>query len=184
MAKALIEQLSKVPLFRGLSPDELATVAGCAKAASLKKGTLLIRHQAPARAAYVVVSGMFVAELPVPDAEAIEMAKMGAGSVIGEPCLVKDGPRALQVRCAEDAEVIALDRVLFNALRAKRHPGAYKIVRNICVTLCDRLRNTNEYIEREYKHEEHSMGSMIGSKGSLLNRAKGYVRTLMGRGDD
>jgi len=183
MAKNLTEQLATVPLFRGLSPAELDAVVKCARSATLKKGTLLIRHQAPARAAYVVISGMFIAELPVPDAEPIEMAKMGAGSVIGEPCLVKDGPRALQVRCSQDAEVIAIDRVLFSALRAQRDPGAYKIVRNICVTLCDRLRTTNEYIEREYKHEEHSMGSIIGSKGSLLSRAKSYVRTLMGRED-
>ena len=181
MAKTVIEQLANVPLFRGVTPTELSAVARCAKAAGLKKGTLLIRHQAPARAAYVVVSGMFIAELPVPDAEPIEMAKMGAGSVIGEPCLVKDGPRALQVRCTQDAEVIAIDRVLFGALRAAGDAGAYKVVRNICVTLCDRLRTTNEYIEREYKQEEHSVGSLIGSKAGLLRRATGYVRSLLGR---
>ena len=53
--------------------------------------------------------------------------------------------------------MLKIDRMRFELLRQQKSAAAYRVIRNICVTACDRLRTTNEFIEVEVQHGVQSV---------------------------
>ncbi len=179
-------ELRAYPVFRGCGDEELNRLIGCMSRTLLSvPGQVLFEEEVDSDAAYLVKQGTLVAELPLGDGVALEMARMGTGSVVGELCLIKGGPRSLRVKATERTELLRVDRAKFEALRNEKDIAAYTIIRNICLTMCDRLRNTNEFIERELRHEAPLAADFTGTQHqSIADRAREYLSKLFGRGDD
>ena len=134
-------------------------------------------------AAYLVRSGMLVAELVLGDGQTVEMARMGPGAIVGELCLIKGGPRSLRVRCSEPTQLLRVDRARFEILRDSEDPAAYAIIRNICYTMCDRLRTTNDFIESELRHEAPMQAAEArAARAGVVERAATYLSKLFGKG--
>jgi CRP-like cAMP-binding protein len=146
--KSAAKLLQNIPLFRGLSAGECAQLATCIKLTRIDKGKVLFRLGDESDAAFVVDKGELSAYLQTMN-QVQEIIKLGKGSVFGELCLVKPGGRSLTIRANVNTELLRIDRVSFEALRLKKSSAAYKVIRNICVTACDRLRTTNQFIEVE-----------------------------------
>lgn len=184
MAATLPEALAGVPLCRGLEPGELATLATCIRRRDLPHaGQVLFEAGHDSDAAYIVRRGLLVVELPLASDEALEVARLGPDTVVGELCLVREGPRSLRVRALEPTSLWRIDRARFAALRAAGDPAAYKLLRNICVMLCDRLRTTTEFIESELRQEAWQ-GTETGvreRRGGLVEAARRYLGGLLGR---
>jgi CRP-like cAMP-binding protein len=163
----------------------MARLIACMSRSFLNEpGHVLFEEEVDSDAAYLVKRGTLIAELPLGDGIALEMARMGPGAVVGELCLIKGGPRSLRVKANEPTELIRLDRAKFAALRDAKDVAAYTIIRNICLTMCDRLRNTNEFIERELRHEAPLAADFTGVQGqTVADRARGYLSRLFGKGD-
>jgi CRP-like cAMP-binding protein len=184
MPATLQESLGALPLFRGLAAAELSTLATCMRERELPyPGIVLFDLGDPSDGAYLVRSGLLACELPLPDGPPLEVARIGPGSVVGELCLVKNGARTLRVRCLEPTTLYQIDREKFADLRAVRNPAAYKLIRNICVMVCDRLRNTNHFIESELRQEQRGPEApeTRAKRKGIAERARGYLAGLFGR---
>ena len=184
MSAQSIDKLRQFPLFRGCGPDELERLDACVSPRSMPTaGEVLFGQGVDSDAAYIVKSGLLIAELVLDDGQSVEMARMGAGAIVGELCLIKGGPRSLRVRCSEPTQLLRIDRDRFELLRSNNDSAAYAVIRNICYTMCDRLRTTNEFIESELRHEAPMQAAEArAKKAGVVERARTYLSSLFGKG--
>lgn len=182
MATNAKQDLGAVSLFRGLSPAELQVIASCLRGKRVPAGAALFDVGDPSDGAYILRKGALVVELPLGLGRSAELARLGPGTVVGELCLVEDGPRSLRVRALEASSLSVLDRTAFARLRATSSPVAYKVLRNVCTTACERLRSTNHFIESELRGERWSaVTEAVLPRRSLSEAARGYLGRLFGR---
>ena len=176
--KSKVQHLRDIPIFRGLSDAEILELATCMNEVQVKRGQVLFRIGEDSGCAYFIVKGELSAFLQT-NQQVQEILKIGEGSVFGELCLVKPGQRALTIRANADCRLLRIDRVRFERLRHQRASSAYRVIRNICVTACDRLRSTNEFIEVEVERREHVVPS-VGGKVSAMASVKKRFLSLFG----
>lgn len=144
MTRTVQDYLKTLPRFRGIGDTELMGLVRCTRPRELSRlGEVLFEEGDPGDAAYIVQRGLLNVELPMPDGSSRLVAQLGPGTMVGELCLIEDAPRSMRVRAAEPTLLVAIDRAAFDELRRKGHSGAYKLIRSITLTVCDRLRNTN-----------------------------------------
>jgi CRP-like cAMP-binding protein len=67
--------------------------------------------------------------------------------VVGELALVEPAPRGLRVRALESSRLWRLDLRRFQTLKQQGNPVAWKVVRNVALTVCDRFRATHQLLE-------------------------------------
>ena len=172
------------PVFRGCSEADLNRLVSCMSRRYMAHANMvLFEAQVESDAAFIVQSGVLVAEMPLEGGAPVEMARMGAGAVVGELCLIKGGPRSLRVKAMAETHLLRIDRSAFMQLRDAKDSAAYTVIRNICLTMCDRLRKTNEFIERELRHESPTAADFTSVSGeTIADRARGYLSKLFGRG--
>ena len=81
--------------------------------------------------------------------------------------------------------MIRIDRAAFAKMRSDQDIAAYTVIRNICLTMCDRLRSTNEFIERELRHESPAAADTTSVHSvPLAYRARAFFSKLFGKGND
>ncbi|MCB9554398.1 MAG: protein kinase, partial [Myxococcales bacterium] len=175
--------LGKLALFRGLSDGELAEVGGAIRRFTAPGGVRLFEVGEASDGAYIVASGELCAELVLPDGQTRAVARFGPGVVVGEIGLVESETRSLRVRVTADAALYHVDREQFTALRQRHHEGAYKVIRNIAVMLCDRLRDTNARIREQWQGRTTGAANLSGRLPTAEPRdIFGRLRRLFGMG--
>ena len=75
--------LRDAPIFAGLTPDELALLAGCASNVHFKAGEVLFREGTPADTFYLLRHGSVALEMFVPARGAVTIETLEAGEVTG-----------------------------------------------------------------------------------------------------
>ncbi len=165
MSDATTAFLKTLPAFRGIGDTEILAVARCCETLQYGPSQVIFEMGAHADGAYIVREGLIRVELPLPDGSQRVVAQLGPGTMVGELCLIEDAPRSLRVRAGKPSSMLRLDIVKFAELRSKGHSGAYKLIRAITLTVCDRLRNTNSQIENRWKGiTESSTEIQVASK--------------------
>ena len=156
-----IEFLKTLPRFRGLGDTELLGLARCMREVDdVPAGKILFEKGEPATGAYIVEIGQLDVLVPLKDGTGRLIAQLGPGTMVGELCLIEDAPRALRVRASRPSRLIFVDRQLFESLRRQGHSGAYKLLRSLALTVCDRLRNTTLQIEQKWQGVTHTTTEM------------------------
>jgi CRP/FNR family cyclic AMP-dependent transcriptional regulator len=156
-----INFLRSLPVFRGLAEAEMMAIGRCCEVLDLPADQAVFEMGAPADGAYLVQEGLLEVELPLPNGTKRTVARLGPGTVVGELCLLEDAPRSLRVRAAKPSRVVRLGYEPFQELRARGHQGVYKVIRNITLTVCDRLRKTNNQIENRWKGVSESSTEVV-----------------------
>jgi hypothetical protein len=100
--------LENVPIFAGLSHDDLEEIAKLVRARSIKAGELLFSEGDPADKCYILQSGS-VEVLPG------TLVKK-AGETVGEMALLSEAPRAITVRALEPTNLLVISRDQFEQL--------------------------------------------------------------------
>jgi len=131
---ALVFKLRGVPLFKGLSADELLPVAEIATEAAYEPGDTIFEQGAQGEHLYVISSGSV--EI-LHGGERI--AKLGAGECFGEMALLDRTTRSATVRALEDTKLVATAREDFNDL-LELYPALARTIANVLVA---RLRESN-----------------------------------------
>ena len=71
-----------------------------------------------------------------------------APSVVGEMALIDDGARTATVTTVTDCVMLQISRETFATLREQFSPAAYKVLRGLATTLCERLvEKTNRIVQ-------------------------------------
>lgn len=143
MSQALVDFFRRVTLFRSLDDGDLNEMLRAIRPMEVAAGELIFRQDEAGDAAYVIQTGR-VEILVGRDAREVKVAELSAGDVLGELALLDGSPRSATARAVTDVSLFRIDQGEFDFLRRNMRPAAYKIIRSISHTLCDRLRETND----------------------------------------
>ncbi len=180
MSHAVIDYLRTLPLFAGLDTHEIGDLFQIMGLETYSEpGHVIFEVGDKPDGAYIVKKGVCALTLPVEGEAPREVVRLGCGAVVGELCLVRPEPRTLRLSVVDPADIIVLNGPAFHRLREAGHAGAYKLLRNVGLMMCERLRDTNELIEMEWRGETRapSVVSPLGStrKESAWRRLLGLV---------
>jgi CRP/FNR family transcriptional regulator len=137
--------LRRIPVFAGLSDDDLAAVAAVSVARRLETGAIVFREGDRSDTCYVVRSGVARAIREHPDGRSITLAHFGPGDIFGELAMFDDEPRSATVDTIEPTEVIAIPGRDIQRLMQEYPEIAVKLSTALAV----RLRATNERLARQ-----------------------------------
>jgi hypothetical protein len=115
--------LTRVPLFAGLSDDEVEKIASVCKARQFAPGDVVIREGSGGASFYVIDSG--AARVTIRDAE---VATLGPGDHFGEIALIDGGQRLATVTAATDLVCHGLTYWEFRPLVQENGALAWKLL--------------------------------------------------------
>jgi tetratricopeptide (TPR) repeat protein len=135
--------LRSLPIFSGLSLDELRAVHTLADRVTFAPGEVLIEQDQEGRALFVLASGRVVVEIAVAGKEPREVATLGAGASLGEMAMVDQAPASARVTAVEETSAFRFPIERLDAhLKADPRAG-YKVMRVLGRILSTRLREAN-----------------------------------------
>jgi CRP-like cAMP-binding protein len=116
MDAATPSTLRRIPLFAGLTDDQLTELALRTGEFAARAGQVLIEIGQPGSGLLVIEDGELEVELPGGGT-----VRVGAGEFVGELALLTDDPHHARVRAATDVRCLAIGRGDFAAL-LDEHP--------------------------------------------------------------
>lgn len=136
------ELLKDVPLFAGLSEDDLHRLSLLLTDRFYRKETVVVSASDPGDALYIVADGDVKVSLSGGSGREIILSTLSAGDFFGEMSLVDGEPRSATVTCTTDAHILRLSRRDFLQLM-RSYPS---IGINVMTEMCVRLRRADEAI--------------------------------------
>jgi CRP-like cAMP-binding protein len=133
--------LQQVPLFAGLTANELHDLVAVMQPIELAPGQLLWRQGQAADALHLISGGGIGIYLRQPGGTEVHLTTLGPGEVLGELPLIDGGTRSATARALDRARLWSLSRADFAALTLRRSPTALALRRSICAVACTRLRD-------------------------------------------
>ena len=134
-----------VPVFAGLSEQNLETVAIVAIPRRFDAGEVVFREGDTGDTCYVVRTGLARAVRNHSDGRSITLAHFAAGDMFGELAMFDDEPRSATVDVIENTEVLAIPGRDMQRLMGEHPEIGVKLV----AALAGRLRATNERLARQ-----------------------------------
>ncbi|WP_437683789.1 cyclic nucleotide-binding domain-containing protein [Sorangium sp. So ce131] len=138
-----IEQLSKVPLFRGLTPAALDLISRVASEETHALGTKIFQHGDPGDKLYILIEGKVRISREIPGMGEEALAVLGPGAVFGEMALLDEAPRSADARVHERCRLLTVSKDAFEDLLFLHKELAYEVLWNVVRMLVQRLRETN-----------------------------------------
>lgn len=138
--------LKGLGLFSTLDAGDLHAVERIAKRVRFEAGEDLCEQGEVGMCLFIVAIGRAVVRASRDGGEAVEVAELGAGAVIGELALVDARPRSATVRALEPVDAIRIDRASFLRLQMSKSPAAYKLMQAMALQICGRLRTVNSNV--------------------------------------
>ncbi|HLV26961.1 MAG TPA: Crp/Fnr family transcriptional regulator [Gemmatimonadales bacterium] len=138
----IVDFLSSVPLFRGLSRDALYRLAEVTREKIYARNGVICFEGDPGDALYIVRTGRVKVVLVGDDGREVILGVLGAGEYFGELSLIDDQPRSAHVIAMEDSRLLVLRREDFRK-RVEANPGiAWALLQD----LSQRLRQADSKI--------------------------------------
>jgi len=136
-------QLKNIPLFSGLTADELDAIANISTKRSYPKNTIIINEGDETDSLYLIISGKVKVMLSDEDGKEIIITLLEPGEYFGELALIDEEPRSARVVTMEQSQLGLINKSDFNQVMDD-NPG---LVRNLMTGLTRRLRQANKNIE-------------------------------------
>jgi CRP-like cAMP-binding protein len=133
--------LSQTPLFAGLPSEALEALVQQLELVQLQRGDTLFKEGDPGDALYVIVDGEVSVQAEGPPR--VEMARLAAGSFIGEVALMTDQPRSATVVAVTDSELLRIDRETLANVLASHGEVLAALLRFVRDRLVDRWMRTS-----------------------------------------
>ncbi|MGE3332591.1 MAG: MFS transporter [Rhodospirillaceae bacterium] len=131
--------LKTIPLFEGLSLDDLLSVDEALGNDSYLAGEAIVREGESGATLFILATG--VASVRI-GGEQKEVARLGEGEFFGEMALFDDQPRSASIVALTDTTLLTLDRDRFSTLVLQRP----EVLFHICKMFGARLRETNRLL--------------------------------------
>ena len=107
------ELLRAIPLFEGLTEQDLAKVSALAQIRSYPARAVVVTQGEPAAALYAIVTGRLKVTTSDPEGRDTVLGIMGEREVFGEVALIDGGARSATCIAVEPCNLLVLDRALF-----------------------------------------------------------------------
>ena len=135
--------LRKVPLFSGLSDEELEALASLTVSRTYAKGQMIILADDAGDTFFIIRKGQVKVSIVHQDGREVIFSLLGSGKVFGELSLLDGKPRSANVVALKDSELVSLRRTDFLNLL---HDNP-QVATALLAELASRLRRTDEKIE-------------------------------------
>ena len=122
--------LKKIPLFEGLSDDELRALSERTVPRSFPKNAIVVNEGDLSDSLYLILSGKVKVYLGDESGKELILDVKGPGQYFGEMVL-DDKPRSATVMTLEPAQFATLSRAEFTAVLLKHPPIALQVIRNL-----------------------------------------------------
>ncbi len=136
--------LGSIPLFEGLSREDLELLAHKVGERSFPAGTMIFNLGDPSDAMYIVADGHVNIHLPGEDSRRISLKDITRGEYFGELSLFDDKPRSASVLATTDVVLLELDRRGLSEYLDGRPRAAMAILK----MMAERLRETNAMLSQ------------------------------------
>jgi CRP/FNR family transcriptional regulator len=140
-----VELLGRVPVFAGLTPDDLALVAEVSHPRRVGAAEVVFREGDESNTCYVIRSGHARAVREHQDGRQIALATFGPGDIFGELALFDDERRSASIQTIDAVEALAILGPDMRRLMLRRPQLAVSVAAN----LARRLRATNERLANQ-----------------------------------
>ena len=105
--------LAELPLFNGLSNEQLSKLGTFLRYKRVSAGAEIIRANQPGGNAYIILDGSVKIHIDQPDGSDVILAILGAGELVGEMSLADSLGRSATVVALEPVTLLSIDRVTF-----------------------------------------------------------------------
>jgi CRP-like cAMP-binding protein len=139
MASGLVSQLQSVPIFQGLSEDDLDQLLVFAQRMELAPHQKLFSQGDPADAFFVVLSGGVAVHMLGASGSEQHLADLGPGAVLGEISLLIGGQRTASAEATEPTVLLRFPARRFRGMLEGGSLAAYRLVANLARVLATRL---------------------------------------------
>jgi CRP-like cAMP-binding protein len=139
-----IEQLSRVTLFKGLTPSALELISRVASEESHAIGTKIFQHGDVGDKLYILMEGRVRISRDIPGMGEEALAVLGPGAVFGEMALLDDSPRSADARVHERCRLLTVSKDAFEDLLFLHKDLAYEVLWSVVRMLTQRLRETTD----------------------------------------
>jgi signal transduction histidine kinase len=161
--------LRKIPLFSGLSDEDLKRLCGMTREVRLSSGEQLFEEGKKGDLAYVIKNGQIeISKLS--DGTNLLLAVRGAGELIGEMALLEDAPRMASAHAASDCQLLAIGREQLEELLSSSPSSARAMLR----TVTGRLRETEALLRQKEKLAQ--LGTLAAGMAHELNNPASAVQ--------
>jgi CRP/FNR family cyclic AMP-dependent transcriptional regulator len=137
------ESFAGVPLFAGLSRENLEAVAELAVPRRFPRGTAIFRQGDGADGLYLIESGRVKVFLTQEDGEEVIVGLLGPGEYFGEMALIDAEPRSTGVQTLSAVQLQVIAKPDFRHLLNRSNELAQSLLQG----MSERLRNANRMIE-------------------------------------
>lgn len=134
--------LVTVPLFKGLSLDELQRFADVTREKTYPRGSVILFEHDPGDSLFIVREGRVKVVLVGDDGREVILGVLGVGDHFGELSLIDDQPRSAHVIAMEDATLLVLRREDFRRRVEEMPTVAWALMQE----LSHRLRRADDKI--------------------------------------
>ncbi|MFT7621960.1 MAG: CRP/FNR family cyclic AMP-dependent transcriptional regulator [Myxococcota bacterium] len=147
MNETLKELLPSLPIFGGLSDDELEHIAGLLQWHDFEDGQIIAAEGDVGTQMFIVAEGHIrVTHEGGDDAQPFVLAELRPGDCVGEMALIEIKPRSATIRAHGTVTVCSLSNADFLHLYATNLQTYTLMVLNVARELSRRLRKANEVI--------------------------------------
>jgi signal transduction histidine kinase/CRP-like cAMP-binding protein len=174
MTNRLLEALRASMVFKGLSDQDLQTIAPLLKEESYPAGTVLMDIDAPADKVFLIGKGKVKISRPTAYGEETTLNILEAGNIVGELGVVDDQGRSARATCSEPTTVFVFSIKSFEEVLA----GNITVVTNLMRELTGRLRRANDNIVHQLDAQHHATEIRLGKLHKLIEASKIVNSTL------
>ena len=136
--------LEKVDMFRGLTPQQLESLARISEERKYRGGEAVFTERSSGAEVYIIKKGKVCIELGLkgkPNTATVQ--RLSVGQIFGELALVDKRNRSATAVCDGDCEIITIDRDKLGELFEQDSRLGYTVMKNLAQLLAERLRRTD-----------------------------------------
>jgi len=141
---ATIDVLRNLPIFGGLSDDELERVSELCEQKTYDSGEYIFREGEPGNRLFIVLDGEVRISRQIPGAGEEALAVLKAGAMFGEMAVFDRSERSTDAISHGGTRVITISRAEFEMLLDFHRDIAFKVLWAVVRVLSGRLRATND----------------------------------------
>ena len=147
-----------VPLLNGFTPEEVSMLLNDSPAIPFHKGEGLVTSGEVGKELFVILSGA-VEVRKVISGQEYGLLTLGKGDIFGEMAFVSAAPRSADVFGLTEGEMLVLTPDYFQGLMRRLPDISAKMLLNLSMVLCERLRlTTRQWANLTKKQEEAGDG--------------------------
>ncbi len=137
--------LAELPVFDGLSREELAVIARICEEGIIDRGEIIFKDCTPGDEMFIVLKGKVAIRVEtITPHYNVGLTTVLPGDVFGEFSLIDAEPRSATATAVEPTEVLIVNGERMRELFEHHSRIGYVVMSNLSWTLCQKIRRTNK----------------------------------------